>query len=46
MTIRRFSARLGVLHRNQLFIMTYKIQKTDAEWKALLARKAPSPWRL
>lgn len=35
----RFPARLGVIHRHQLFIMSFPIQKTPAQWQALLQDK-------
>jgi peptide-methionine (R)-S-oxide reductase len=34
---------MGVLHRNQLFIMTHTVRKSEAEWKALLAEKGAEP---
>ncbi len=35
----RISARLGFLDRNQLFIMSFPVQKSDQEWQALLQDK-------
>jgi peptide-methionine (R)-S-oxide reductase len=34
---------MGATHRNQLLVMTYRIQKTADEWKALLASKGAEP---
>jgi peptide-methionine (R)-S-oxide reductase len=34
---------MGLLDRNQLFIMTHPVQKSEAEWKALLAEKGAEP---
>src|SRR5690606_13439509 len=39
-------ARLGVHHLHQLFIMSHPIQKTDAEWQALLEEKNAEPGAL
>ena len=39
----RFSARLGVFHRDQLFIMSFPIQKTEQEWQAVLRDKGAEP---
>ena len=39
----RLPARLGFLHRDQLFIMSFPIHKTEQEWQAELQARAPSP---
>ena len=39
----RICARMGFIHRHQLFIMSFPIQKTDAEWHAVLQEKAAEP---
>lgn len=39
----RLSARLGFLHRNQLFIMSFPTQKTEQEWQAQLQAKGAEP---
>ena len=36
-------ARLGFFYCDQRLTMTHKIEKTDAEWKALLAEKGAEP---
>lgn len=41
--LRRLPARLGVFDRDQLFIMTHPIQKTDAELQAVLREKGAEP---
>jgi hypothetical protein len=37
---------VGFFHRDQLFIMSFPIQKTDAEWQALLKDKGAEPGAL
>ncbi len=39
----RLPARLGFFHLYQLFIMSFPIQKTDAEWQTLLQDKGAEP---
>jgi peptide-methionine (R)-S-oxide reductase len=34
---------MGFIHRHQLFIMSFPIQKTDAQWHAVLQEKAAEP---
>jgi peptide-methionine (R)-S-oxide reductase len=34
---------MGLFHRNQLFIMTQSVNRSEAEWKALLAEKGAEP---
>lgn len=34
---------MGLLHPDQLFIMSYKIQMTDSQWRALLTQKEAEP---
>ena len=39
----RLPARLGFLHRDQLFIMSFPIHKTEQEWQAELQAKGAEP---
>ena len=37
---------MGFFHRDQLFIMTYPVHKTDAQWQAVLQEKGAEPGAL